>query len=79
MRKSVVRILRGVLLWRSPHSLHTQICRALVYRAALVREEDTIRDLIRDTFQVPLYTYANLFQRHMLRPGGVVVQLNSPG
>ena len=28
------------------------ICRALVERAVVAREEDTIRDLIRDTFQV---------------------------
>lgn len=52
MRKSVVRTLRGVLLWRSSHPRHTVICRALVERAVVVREEDTIRDLIRDTFQV---------------------------
>ncbi|CAN0010879.1 unnamed protein product, partial [Hapterophycus canaliculatus] len=51
VRKSVVRTLRGVLLWRSSHPRHTVICRALVERAVVVREEDTIRDLIRDTFQ----------------------------
>eukprot|EP00752_Nemacystus_decipiens_P012313 g10918.t1 len=51
VRKSVVRTLRGVLLWRSPHPRHAVICRALVERAVVVREEDTIRDLIRDTFQ----------------------------
>ncbi|CAN0389857.1 unnamed protein product, partial [Ectocarpus sp. 8 AP-2014] len=51
VRKSVVRTLRGVLLWRSSHPRHTAICRALVERAVVVREEDTIRDLIRDTFQ----------------------------
>lgn len=41
-----------MLLWRSSHPRHTVICRALVERAVVVREEDTIRDLIRDTFQV---------------------------
>ncbi|CAN0541062.1 unnamed protein product, partial [Laminaria digitata] len=51
VRKSVVRILRGVLLWRHSHTKHNVICRALVERAVVVREEDTIRDLIRDTFQ----------------------------
>lgn len=52
VRKSVVRTLRGVLLWRKSHPRHNMICRALVERAVVAREEDTIRDLIRDTFQV---------------------------
>lgn len=50
----MVRILRGVLLWRHSHPKHNVICRALVERAVVVREEDTIRDLIRDTFQVEI-------------------------
>ncbi|CAN0441921.1 unnamed protein product, partial [Discosporangium mesarthrocarpum] len=51
VRKSVVKTLRGVLLADPGHPRRTEMCRALLERVVVVREEDTIRDLIRETFQ----------------------------
>jgi len=52
VRKTVVKFL-GEFLQRCPtHPLRTEICRCLVERASVVKEEDTVKDLIQDSFQV---------------------------
>ncbi|KAG5186542.1 sister chromatid cohesion C-terminus-domain-containing protein [Tribonema minus] len=51
VRKSVVRTLRGCLSTYPCHKRRSEICSALVERSSIVKEEDTIRDIIRDTFQ----------------------------
>lgn len=52
VRKTVVRISGEFLVRYPTHELRTEICRRLVERASVVKEEDTVKDLIRDTFQV---------------------------
>ncbi|CAM9784024.1 unnamed protein product, partial [Chrysoparadoxa australica] len=51
VRKAVVRIFRGCLQSQPHHPRRAALCRALAERASAVKEEDTIRDLIRDTFR----------------------------
>lgn len=51
VRKTMVKIFRDVLLQQPTHHLRTEICRRLVERAGVVKEEDSVKDLIRDTFQ----------------------------
>ena len=52
VRKTVVKFL-GEFLQRCPtHPLRTEICRCLIERASVVKEEDTVKDLIQDAFQV---------------------------
>jgi hypothetical protein len=50
VRKSVVKICRDILLHFPGHPRALDVCRQLVERSAVVKEEDTIRDTIRDTF-----------------------------
>jgi len=51
VRKTAVKLL-GEFLQRCPtHPLRTEICRRLVGRASMVKEEDTVKDLVQDSFQ----------------------------
>ncbi|CAN0006597.1 unnamed protein product, partial [Phaeothamnion confervicola] len=50
VRKSVVKILRAALKAWPTHPRRAHICQKLMERASVVKEEDTIRDQIRDTF-----------------------------
>jgi cohesin loading factor subunit SCC2 len=51
VRKTVVKIFGEFLNQNPATGARTEICRRLVERASMVKEEDTVKDLIRDTFQ----------------------------
>ena len=51
VRKSVVQLLRDVLLNQPTHPQYMDLCLALLQRAANPREEESIKDIVRATFQ----------------------------
>lgn len=52
VRKAVVKILRDALLAHPNHPRRRAICQLLVSRASSPKEEDSIKDLVRRTFEV---------------------------
>jgi len=52
VRKAVVKILRDALLAHPNHPRRRAICQLLVLRASSPKEEDSIKDLVRRTFEV---------------------------
>ncbi len=50
VRKSVVKILRGALLADPTHPSRSFVCHSLVERASILKEEESIRNLIHGTF-----------------------------
>jgi len=56
VRKSVVTILREVLLNQPSHAQYTELCVSLLQKLSDVREEDTVKDIIRATFQCIWFT-----------------------
>ncbi len=50
VRKSVVKILRGALLADPTHPSRSFVCHSLVERASILKEEESIRNLIHATF-----------------------------
>jgi hypothetical protein len=52
VRKAVVKILRDALLAHPNHPRRGAICQLLVSRASSPKEEDSIKDLVRRTFEV---------------------------
>ena len=51
VRKAVVGIFRELLLYQPSHPQYSQLCIHLLERSAMPKEEDTIKDVIRSTFQ----------------------------
>lgn len=51
VRKAIVKILRDALLTHPNYHHRADICRKLVHRASAPKEEDSIKDLIHQTFQ----------------------------
>ena len=51
VRKAVVKILRDAMLAHPGHQRRGAICQLLVHRASSPKEEDTIKDLVRRTFE----------------------------
>lgn len=56
VRKSAVNILRDILSHQPSHPEYISICIALLRKLADVREEDSVKDLIRTTFQNVWFT-----------------------
>jgi hypothetical protein len=52
VRKRTVKILRDLLMLDKQHPKRSEICRNLVGRIGWVHEEQSVKDLILDTFQV---------------------------
>lgn len=51
VRKSVVQILRDILLHQPHHPKYSEICLRLLERSMNPKEEDTLKDIIQQTFQ----------------------------
>jgi hypothetical protein len=51
VRKSVVQILRVILLHQPHHPKYSEICLRLLERTMNPKEEDTVKDVIQQTFQ----------------------------
>lgn len=60
VRKAVVNIVKEILLNQPSHEKYTVLCVSLLEKLADVREEDTVKDIIRTTFQQIWFTPPSL-------------------
>lgn len=51
VRKSVVAIIRDILLYQPGHKRYAELCLALLERSSLPKEEESIKEVVRATFQ----------------------------
>ncbi len=81
VRKSVVKILRGALLADPTHPSRSFVCHSLVERASILKEEESIRNLIHGTFTelwfVKGYTSQDVAQATAIHMMEVVVSMGS--
>ncbi len=81
VRKSVVKILRGALLADPTHPSRSFVCHSLVERASILKEEESIRNLIHGTFCelwfVKGYTSQDVAQATAVHMMEVVVGIGS--
>ena len=51
VRKTVVGIMKDILLYQPSHPRYSELCLYLLERGAQPKEEESIKEVVRSTFQ----------------------------